>query len=248
MDQRIRNEMVHGKKLAATADRIWYWQTPAGKERWRRRASMLAFGIGNNALVLEVGCGESSLASELKEKQAEIIAIDISLELLKIAKENNACDNINFVCSNAYKSALNSATFDVVVGNSVLHHLNLDAALEEFYRVLKPDGAIFFAEPNMLNPQIAVEKNVPFIKKMAHSSPDETAFIRWKLLDKLKQHGFKSIKIKNFDFLHPSIPKILVPFMKKVGYCLESIPLIREISGSLYIEARKPITGSDLEM
>ena len=32
----------------------------------------------------------------------------------------------------------------------------------------------------MLNPIIAVQKNIPFIKKLMGDTPDETAFIKWK--------------------------------------------------------------------
>ena len=53
-----------------------------------------------------------------------------------------------------------------------MHHLNVKKALVEFYRVLKPGGTIYFTEPNMLNPIIAVQKNIPFIKKLMGDTPD----------------------------------------------------------------------------
>ena len=59
------------------------------------------------------------------------------------------------------------------------------------------------------------------------------------LKKKLMKYGFKNIEIKNFDFLHPNIPKFLISFIKYVGSLAESIPLIYEIAGSLYIIARK---------
>ena len=33
----------------------------------------------------------------------------------------------------------------------------------------------------MLNPQIAIQKNIPWVKRKLGDSPDETAFFRWPL-------------------------------------------------------------------
>ena len=57
----------------------------------------------------------------------------------------------------------------------------IEEALRDIYRVLKPGGTIYFTEPNMLNPQIAMQKNIPWIKRKLGDSPDETAFFRWPL-------------------------------------------------------------------
>jgi hypothetical protein len=42
---------------------------------------------------------------------------------------------------------------------------------------LKSGGTIYFTEPNMLNPQIAIQKNVSWVKRKLGDSPDETAFL-----------------------------------------------------------------------
>jgi len=112
-------------------------------------------------------------------------------------------------------------------------------ALKECYRVLKPGKALVFAEPNMLNPQIALQKNIPFIKKMLGDSPDETAFIRWRLKKVLHNIGFKEIKIFPYDFLHPATPKALIQIIKSIGFAVEKLPVFKEIAGSLIIYAKK---------
>ena len=104
---------------------------------------------------------------------------------------------------------------------------------------IKPKGKLIFAEPNMLNPQLLVQKNIPFIKKMLGDTPDETAFVRFSLKKKLKKYGFKNIQIKPFDFLHPFIPESLIKPVLAVQNIVEKIPVIKEISGSLIIYAEK---------
>src|SRR5438477_12697061 len=107
------------------------------------------------------------------------------------------------------------------------------------YRVLKPDGTIYFTEPNMLNPQIAIQKNVPWIKRTLGDSPDETAFFRWPLRRVLEQMGYREIRIAAFDFLHPKTPVPLINHVNQLGRFLEKMPVISEFAGSLYIRAFK---------
>jgi hypothetical protein len=120
-----------------------------------------------------------------------------------------------------------------------LHHLPLDLVLKNCFSILKPGGFILFFEPNMMNPQIMIEKNIGFIGKMLENSEDETAFFRWSLKKTLREIGFKRISVQPFDFLHPFVPSLLIDVVDKVGRCIEKTPVLREISGSLFICAHK---------
>ena len=130
--------------------------------------------------------------------------------------------------------------FDAVIGSSVLHHLEIASALAEIFRLLKPGGVMAFAEPNMLNPQIMIQKNIPWVKERAGDSPDETAFYRGQLRRLLRQTGFEQIEVTPLDWLHPTILPVAIGFFQKVGAVLERMPLVREFAGSLYIAARRP--------
>ena len=45
---------------------------------------------------------------------------------------------------NAYAMSFTDDSFDAVIGSSVLHHLDIEKALSEIYRVLRPGGVISF--------------------------------------------------------------------------------------------------------
>ena len=167
------------------------------------------------------------------------MAIDISDALIMKAQERVSSANVHFVVGNAYKTEFKSESFDFIVGSSSLHHLEVDSALKEFSRILKPGGRIMFTEPNMMNPQVALIKNVPFIKRSAGDSPDETAFFRWKITNQFLSHGFVDVYVKPFDFMHPQTPAWLLNLTERLGIILEKCPLVREISGSLIIQCRK---------
>ncbi|PYJ12761.1 MAG: hypothetical protein DME94_11725 [Verrucomicrobia bacterium] len=162
MQERIAREIQHGRFLAQHgAGEIWNWESPAGKLRWARRVKMLSRHLRPGMSVLELGCGTGYFTRELARSGADVVAIDVSPELLEIAKANCSAPNVRYEIQNAYELSYPDAVFDSVVGSSVLHHLEIEAAIREIYRVLKVGGTICFTEPNMLNPQIAIQKNVP---------------------------------------------------------------------------------------
>ena len=53
---------------------------------------------------------------------------------------------------NAEELTFPDESFDVVIGNGILHHLDLDRALSGIERVLKPGGWAAFREPLGHNP------------------------------------------------------------------------------------------------
>jgi 2-polyprenyl-3-methyl-5-hydroxy-6-metoxy-1,4-benzoquinol methylase len=237
---RLRREIEHGRYLAGRcAGEIWNWETPAGRFRWKRRVRMLTNHVGPGTNVLELGCGTGYFTKELAHTGANVSAIDISPDLLEEARRNCPAPNVTFEIQNAYALSYPDASFDSVVGSSVLHHLEIDEALRQIYRVLKPGGLIHFTEPNMLNPQIAVQKNVPAVKKRLGDSPDETAFFRWGLRRRLERARFREVRIDPFEFLHPKTPPGWIPTVQSLSSVLERIPLLREVAGSLYIRAVK---------
>ena len=241
-DKRILNEIRHGEYIKEHGEEIWNWSSPAGKIRWARRCRLFKEFIGsNNRLILEIGCGTGLFTEELAATDNTITAIDISDALIKKAKERVSAANVKFVVGNAYKTKFEPDTFDFILGSSCLHHLEVDLALKEFSRILKPGGGVMFTEPNMMNPQIALVKNIPALKRRAGDSPDETAFFRWAIAGKLLSHNFTEISVVPFDFMHPSIPGSVLGIARQLTSVIEKVPILKEIAGSLIISCRKKL-------
>jgi ubiquinone/menaquinone biosynthesis C-methylase UbiE len=240
----IRNlhEIEHGKMLAQKgAEGIWGWESPAGRVRAKRRAALILSRIpeGDNQKYLEIGCGTGSFTRIFATSKAEITAIDISDELTRIASENLfQYQNVKVITS-SFENLGEDKKYDAVIGSSVLHHLDIEPALSHIYRLLKPGGIMSFAEPNMLNPQIMIQKNLPWIKKKMGDSPDETAFFRWQMDRYIQKAGFYNIQVLPFDWLHPMVPSGMISLVSSIGFVLKKIPLVKEFAGSLLISARK---------
>ena len=169
-----------------------------------------------------------------------MVAIDITPEVIKRAKEKYKKNKtVIFKVDDAENFSFKDNYFDIACGISILHHVNYRKTLKECFRVLKPGGKIFFSEPNYFNPIIYLAIHTPWIRERMEYSPDEVALKRWEIEEILKKIKFSNVKVYNYDFLHPSIPRTLISFVNKLSPILEVIPIIKEMSGSMIIYAQK---------
>src|SRR5258708_716430 len=232
-EARLEREVLHGKRLAEGRPvDIWGWSSPAGRVRARRRADLIAAGAGLRPGVraLEIGCGTGLFTAMFAASGASITAVDLSGELLALAR-SSAPPNVTFL-QKSFEDSDVDGPFGAVIGSSILHHLDVAVALPKILTLLEPGGWRSFAEPNMLNPQIALQKNVPWIKRRLGDSPDETAFFGWSLASRLRAVGFDDVEVTPFDWLHPMTPSPLIAPLQKIGRLIESTPLLRQFAGS----------------
>lgn len=244
-------EKEHFNKLAEErANHWWGSATKTGQYREEYRARLLEKKISDmpdtaEFKILEIGCSGGSFTLKFAKrlavsgKAAKIFAVDISDRLIQLAQKKDCPDNVSFQVCDAEKLPFDEEHFDIVCGNAILHHLNLDIVIPEIKRVLKRGGKIIFFEPNLLNPEVFAVKKIKFLGRILQDSPDETAFIGSSIKKKIKGHGFTDVKILNFDFYHPLIPFSIVSNFNFLFKFLERAPLIKNISGSLLISGLK---------
>ena len=247
MDYRLRarREIAHGSILAqGDPELIWGWGTRAGQLRARRRAELIAAGahLRPGLRVLEIGCGTGMFTEMFAQTGAQVIAVDVSADLLAKARERGLpTDRVQFL-EKRFEDCDVDGPFDAVIGSSVLHHLDVEVALVRIHELLKRGGIMSFAEPNMLNPQVFVERKFTLLRPwLWYVSPDETAFVRWQLRGLLLKAGLEDVEIVPFDWLHPATPRPLIPVVIGAGRLIEKVPGLREFAGSLYIRCKRPV-------
>jgi SAM-dependent methyltransferase len=229
--------------LAARGALYWAERTAAGQRRRVIRSRLLATcaGVdGRQARILEVGCGIGDYTRGLAAATAAgVVSVDVAPNLVAHAQHDRPA-NVRFVAADVESLPFASGAFDAVVGNAVLHHLRLDRAVPEMLRVLVPGGRFCFTEPNMLNPQVFLERNVRWIGRRLDNSPGETAFVRWRIRPTLARLGLVDVDARPFDFLYPLTPARWIGAVERLGRVLERVPGLAEIAGSLFITGRKP--------
>jgi SAM-dependent methyltransferase len=100
--------------------------------------------------VVDVGCGGGGLVRDLAARGARPIGVEISEGQLAgaIAADDGA--GARYLIGRAQELPLPDGSVDLVVFMRSLHHVepaDLTAALRESRRVLRPDGAVYVAEP-----------------------------------------------------------------------------------------------------
>ena len=124
--------------------------------------------------VLEYGCGDGENTVVLADRGAHIIALDISAELLDVARKRldvNGCHDVDLLIGSAHTLPLPDESVDVIFGMAILHHLELDLAAREVWRVLKKGGRAIFEEPTR-NSKVVAKLRALFPKR-ADVSPFE---------------------------------------------------------------------------
>lgn len=127
---------VETRLSVAYTDEIWMKLESIGMGR--------NFEWGNKK-ILDVCGGAGFLTYHILQRvnPLKITLLDISEIEINNAKklliEND--NNVDFIVSDATNTSFDNATFDIVIGNSFLHHFyDLPAAMTEFSRILKENG------------------------------------------------------------------------------------------------------------
>lgn len=244
---REERESQHFEKLGKDDGYIWWGgRTEAALKRFERRRDLLKeyLNFSDGQKILELGSGSAEYTSHIiesiEEKNISITGIELTKALVEIANQKINRPNVNFIVGNINEMPFANNSFDYIMGNSVLHHIEHDKAFKEITRVLKPGGEIMFFEPNIVNPLVwALFKIKPF-RKLHGATPDEMAFSKWDIKKVLESFKFTNIIAKPFDFMFPLIPKPLFTITKKVEAAIEKTP-IGEIGGSLIIVATNTV-------
>jgi SAM-dependent methyltransferase len=118
--------------------------------------------------VLELGCGTGQLTTMLALAGAEVFAFDLSprsTELTRMRLEAHGVHaDVRVVAGEAMP--YDNAAFDVVIGESVLHHIEPVAGSAELARVARPGAIGVFAEPLGMNPLLRfAREHVPYRSK-----------------------------------------------------------------------------------
>lgn len=235
------SEKRHFDDLVRRTGETYYGNLrPIAKIRFVRKADQVSKQLNGKVMpkVLEIGCGTGILSSYLlkKRRKLKLYGVDISPEAITVAKKNlSSSKNVHFEVGDILNLKYPSHSFDMVIGNSVLHHVPLKSILSEVKRVSKPGAKVWFCEPNILNPQIALEKNLPVLKTLLQDSQNETAYNRWQLKKDMEKAGFEKVEVTPYEFLHPILPEFSLPFLSSVCILLEKVPVIKEFAGTLQI-------------
>lgn len=209
-DARIDNERAfHNERFThevRDAQAKYYASISHGSALFERKV----LDASRNADVLEYGCGAAIQGVEVSAAARSVTGIDISDVAVRSAQEsaeNLGLHNVEYHVMNAEDLTFADASFDLVFGRGIIHHLDLEKAYENVLRVLRPGGRALFWEPLGHNPIINRYRNMTPDARTPDEHPlrksDIDLAARYFEVEKLSFFGLTtilSVPVRNTDF------------------------------------------------
>lgn len=141
--------------------------------------------------ILELGCGPALVSGRLSASQ--LVCSDITEAFLPVARVNAPASTV--LCADPITLPFRCGVFDTVLAMAVLHHLersDLDAALRESCRVLKPGGWFLLLEDWSFTDPTPVEREA---KKARFEKGQDEFHLTWAEWDEaFLKAGFDLLK------------------------------------------------------
>ena len=92
---------------------------------------------------LDVGCGDGLLACRLAAHCRDVTGIDCDRHMIQLARQRGQnLHNVAFIDAEFPAFPFDDESFDFIVSDTAIHHMNFEAALMAMSRLLRPGGQL----------------------------------------------------------------------------------------------------------
>ena len=199
--------------------------------------------LPENAVVLDVGCGNGVISRSLGFYGFNVYGIDVSKKAIEKAKQLNSLTNVKFDLLSAEQLVAEGKKYNAVICSEVLEHLfEPEKLLNVLYQSLSDDGILIVTVPNGKGPrEVFVTKPIIALQKKNNgiwqtiiklksllgykgttiqsdaSDLTHIQFFTKKTLDKLAaDNDFKIVKFGKTNFIEDVFPFSLIT--KKISF------------------------------
>lgn len=140
-------------------------------------------------VVVDVGCGRGRSFRLLKIvlRAERLVGLDMDTHAIELARQRVTREKVpvEFLANDCSAIDLPDASVDVVFCHQTFHHLvRQEKALDEFHRILKPGGLLFFAESTR-------EYIHSWVIKLLFAHPMEVQKSADEYVAMIRRHGFE---------------------------------------------------------
>lgn len=195
--------------------------------------------------VLDYGCGHGEDSCLLAACGADVTAFDLSPRSIDVARRRaellGLTDRIQFDVRRGGETGYDPASFDVVTGFHVLHHLHtiLDTVYAEIALLLKPGGRAYFLEPVANSAVLRGLRRLVPIK--TYATPDERQLL-YEDFDPLKKY-FARVEFQHFynlERLHRFFGRFGWRTLRRLDYRMDrALPFLRRYYGQVMVIATR---------
>lgn len=159
-------------------------------------------GLNKGAKILDIGCGTGKSTLQFTEKGFDILALDISGEMIKIARENlSLYPQVKYQVSSFEEFNYPEESFDLIISGTAFHWLDQEVAYRKAAQLLKKNGwlATFYSSTAYEKSDLMSKAREIYVKDCPNY-PEGYGKTHEKLLERTKKTGlFQSVEV----FVYP---------------------------------------------
>ena len=190
-EREFENSKVQNSDIRESQSKF-YWATNISITKHQNAT----FDTILNKNVLEIGCSDGKDAVSYQTYSSFYTGLDISDQAIDKANQRKL-KNAQFICSDGHKLPFSDGSFEIVIVNSLLHHLDLSIVLPEIQRVLIDDGKLIFREPLGTNPLFNFYRKLTPTARTVDERPftfdDLKVMHKYFILNNIQYFGFITI-------------------------------------------------------
>jgi ubiquinone/menaquinone biosynthesis C-methylase UbiE len=186
--------------------------------------------------LLDAACGSGYGCDILADEVSDIVGLDISEHALSWARDNYKKTNVEFRTANLNEPLLlDDESFDRITSFETIEHLaNQELLIQQFKRILKPEGVLIISCPNQAFSDL-VERNNPFHTK---------EFYPMEFLDFLQKHYsqvevYGQTRVQGISKSVKMARKILGPIVPTIKQIFETLGL-RKLGSHFRVAQESP--------
>lgn len=193
-----------------------------------KRIKFITGSIKLRGHVLDLGCGTGTLSAALSRLGYNVVGIDQSHAMLRIANSKYIGLHVQAIAS---ELPFFDEQFDAVITIATLHHFVdhevIKSSIYEALRVIRPEGHLLIWDHNPLNPYWKLLMN-----RVPQDCGAERLIGKKEILSILadRQNLVDSIRTLRSGFIPDFLPSHLLGIASRIEYVLEKLPIINIFS------------------
>ena len=245
----FQNSRTSGERQVHEESRQkFYYLADSARAHYRKRVDFLT----RDARLLIAGCADGGVTPAIKNGAKYVLGVDIAEEPIRLLaesiEEEGMTKRAEAIVGNVEDlPEVESGTFDLISCTGVLHHLNIEAAMQEWSRILTSNGSVLMLEPMAYSPIVAIYRLLTPSMRSADEHPLKPGDIKLlrKYFDEVKVRGYVLTSI--FSLIWAYTPNIF-NLRQKSCHFLEAVdrgltrllPFLRYLCWTSVIELKGP--------
>uniref|UniRef100_A0AAT9G4S1 Malonyl-[acyl-carrier protein] O-methyltransferase n=1 Tax=Candidatus Aschnera chinzeii TaxID=1485666 RepID=A0AAT9G4S1_9ENTR len=201
LNKKLINKRVIAKSFGRAAknyDKIAFFQQKSGKILFDSVST-----IQSSDIILDAGCGTGYFSKQWKLIGKKVIALDLSLSMLYVAKEKKTA--MSYIHADIELLPLKDETIDLCFSHLAIQWCeNLYTALSELYRITKKGGIVAFST--------ILDGSLEELKQCLHKIDEYhhvNSFLTFKEIQSICNNWSCNFKQQTWHLIYPTFHKLL---------------------------------------